>query len=79
MVRGKMMLNQGQEKINEKKTIRGRRITLSDIEGAFAQGLQRKVLVHKKKYETHLEVDHKVNMDMVILYHLDVNQSYTEK
>ena len=83
IVKGKVvLLTQNQEKEEEKKTIRGLKVTLRGVEHAFAQGLQRITTI--EKYEKHTELakngGHSDN-DIPFEFQIPdgINQSYTGK
>lgn len=84
IIKGKLILTQNQEEQKEEKNgIRGMKITLSGIEHAFAQGLQRVTTI--EKYEIHMEPAQSggYNDNSTIPFEFQipdkVNQSYTAK
>jgi hypothetical protein len=85
IVKGKLILTQNLEKEEEeKKKVRGMKITLLGIEHAFAQGLQRVTTI--EKYEIHMESaengeynDNSSTIPFEFQIPAKVNQSYAGK
>ena len=80
-LRGKVILLQNQADDKKNKKIREMKITLTGIEYAFAQGVQRINTVEKYEEKTELDDGHRDDLTYPFEFQIpeDVNQSYTGK